>query len=304
MGKDALLQIQIDALEAELAELKKDKERLALLEQSAHEAVFVFDGTFRCVDLNSQAVKTFGLSREQALGKNISYFMAVEYRGMAQAHAYARFNKPFEAVMQRKDGTTFYALLQGDDLPYRGNTVRVMTCRDISNIKQMQTQLKEMAQNDSLTGIFNRGYFIELCEREISRSKRYAHPLALVMIDIDHFKKINDTIGHSGGDRAIQHVVKVCRGSIRETDILGRIGGEEFALMMIESSLENAVMVAERIRMRLIESTPDEAEGIPAMTVSMGVSAVAPPASLEDALKTVDALMYRAKEEGRNRVCY
>lgn len=301
---EALLNLQIDMLTGQVAELEKDREQLELFAQSSNEAIVVLDSAHKCININAQTTEMFGYTKEELEGRQGSHLLQSEYQGIAAAHALAHYRKPYEAVMQRKDGSTFYAMVQGREATYQGCHVYVMTCRDITNIKEMQEKLAKMARNDSLTGIYNRGYFMELSAREIARNRRYRHDLAMMMIDIDHFKKINDSMGHSGGDRALCHLVAVVRQSIRDTDVFGRIGGEEFAVMMIESSLKGAVAAAERIRSRLNTTTPFSGGLIPKMTVSIGVTEIDEEDSLDKALKKADTLLYQAKKSGRDRVMY
>ncbi len=158
---------------------------------------------------------------------------------------------------------------------------------------------------DGLTQVFNRRYFEDVIERELSRCHRYGRALSLVLIDVDHFKKINDQHGHLAGDAVLKDVAKAIGTRIRREDILARYGGEEFALLLPEVDLKGAVALAEKVR-KLIErhrfSFDDEV--IP-VTVSAGVAALGK--KVEDAATLVrhsDERLYDAKESGRNRVCH
>jgi diguanylate cyclase (GGDEF)-like protein len=166
------------------------------------------------------------------------------------------------------------------------------------------TDLVERASTDVLTGLFNRRHFVETAETEWSRFDRYERPLSMMMIDIDLFKSINDRYGHDVGDQAIMHVAALCRDGKRASDVVARIGGEEFGLLLPETSLESATIVAERLRARVAD-TPLMVAGAPIrLTVSIGVAeADNRTGDFAALMKDADAALYRAKQEGRNRVC-
>lgn len=174
------------------------------------------------------------------------------------------------------------------------------------NLLEVQAaELERQAKTDVLTGISNRRHFFEMAERELMRSRRSAKPLALLMLDIDHFKKINDKCGHSAGDEVLKSLCITGQGMIRNIDVFGRIGGEEFAIVLPETSLEQAITVAERLRDKLSETHIELSGGerIP-FTVSIGVSALEEEdVGVDSLLKRADVAMYKAKRFGRNRVC-
>jgi len=155
---------------------------------------------------------------------------------------------------------------------------------------------------DGLTGAHNKRYFHETLEREASRSKRYSRNVSLILFDIDHFKKVNDTYGHIAGDSLLCQLAALVRANIRREDIFARVGGEEFAIIVPETAAEEARAVAEKIR-GLIEATEMvfDTIAIP-VTVSLGVAGLAPNESAEALYAKADALLYRAKQSGRNRV--
>ncbi len=170
---------------------------------------------------------------------------------------------------------------------------------------RMYKSLKILADYDSLTGLLNRRKFLEHLEREFSLCKRYNHCISLLMIDLDHFKNVNDTYGHNAGDNVLKLFSKLCTHSIRDVDIAGRIGGEEFAVLMPSTEKESALVVAERIRNAIAEETIEYEGKKFSITISIGLASI-PPEKLENAialLKVADRLLYEAKESGRNRVC-
>jgi|GEM_PF-3660656 len=175
--------------------------------------------------------------------------------------------------------------------------------RKNAELTRLNRRIREMSVTDSLTGVLNRRGFFEAARREIARYRRYRRTLSAIMLDIDHFSRINDTRGHGFGDRVLMEVASRCREQMRETDVLGRYGGEEFAAILPETGLEGAAAAAERIRRGVSETMEIEGESV-TVTVSLGVSAIHDPEmALEELLDVADAALYRAKDAGRNRAC-
>lgn len=168
---------------------------------------------------------------------------------------------------------------------------------------QRATDLETLAAIDWLTGLYNRRQFESLAQAELARSQRYMRPLALMMLDIDHFKKINDTHGHATGDRVLQALATVCLATKRDADIAGRLGGEEFALLLPETTGSAATQFAERLRQQIRDCAPIvEGEKLP-ITVSIGIAAASVTTSgIQPLLNHADQALYEAKRSGRNRV--
>jgi diguanylate cyclase (GGDEF)-like protein len=175
---------------------------------------------------------------------------------------------------------------------------------DITDRKKIQDEVERLSQVDVLTNLANRRHFMVLAEQEMSRTRRYGGPLSALMLDVDFFKKINDTYGHKAGDAVLSMLGERCRNTLRTIDIAGRIGGEEFAFLLPQTLPEKAAEVAERLR-RSIADLPVELDDgrLLSVTVSIGV------AGLDETVTTVDTLisladkaLYAAKDGGRNRV--
>ncbi|HYD66977.1 diguanylate cyclase [Azospirillum sp.] len=175
--------------------------------------------------------------------------------------------------------------------------------RDVTKQKAVERELARLATTDTLTGVANRGHFMELAEREIMRAHRYRHPVVLLSLDVDHFKSINDTYGHAAGDETLRRLIAVLRRQLRETDTIGRIGGEEFLILLPETVAADAQAVAERVRLAVAQMAVHAVGHSFTMTVSMGLAALAEGESLQRALVRVDGALYEAKRSGRNRVC-
>jgi diguanylate cyclase (GGDEF)-like protein len=177
------------------------------------------------------------------------------------------------------------------------------------NKQQLQAanlQLQQLSRTDRLTGLNNRGYWEECLQHEYARHRRYQSMAALVMFDIDHFKKVNDTYGHPAGDKVIQAVADVMREQVRDTDYAGRYGGEEFVVLLPDVDSAGAMLFAERLRQR-IESllVTYEGQGIP-FTISLGVADLSHPTQeYLQLIERADQALYASKEGGRNQVnCY
>lgn len=163
--------------------------------------------------------------------------------------------------------------------------------------------LNELATTDALTEIANRRYFFNQAEVELARAQRYAHPLTAIMLDIDHFKRVNDTYGHGIGDEVLQGVARRCQQMMRKNDLLGRYGGEEFSILLPETKLPEGAIMAERLR-QVISQQPFETQHGPLLiTVSIGVAQFLPGIpSARALLDLADKALYQAKQTGRNRV--
>ncbi len=173
--------------------------------------------------------------------------------------------------------------------------------------QQLQTandRLEILAITDSLTALHNRRFINEALEREVERAKRYHRPLACLMADIDHFKKINDTFGHQIGDQILILVAQALSGSVRAMDIIGRYGGEEFLFLAPETDPAAAVMLAELLRLRVAEASRRSSDFLPPVTISVGVAAMDSSAlvTANELVRQADAALYLAKARGRNQV--
>ena len=181
---------------------------------------------------------------------------------------------------------------------------RLLTYGNVSELADEAETLERLACVDSLTGLNNRRHFLTLAEGEWLRFRRYGRPLALLMIDIDRFKSISTTYGHDAGDEAIKTAAEILRTYKRGSDIAGRLGSEEFALMLLEATLDNALAAAERLRQLVAERAIIVGGRRIAMTVSIGVSVCrADMGGFDELLKEADVALYDARRSGHNRVC-
>ncbi len=173
----------------------------------------------------------------------------------------------------------------------------------LCQLKDAHLLLEGLSRRDSLTPVNNRRALMESLAMEFQRSRRYQHPFALLFLDVDHFKRINDRHGHAFGDHVLLHVVRLARGIIRPPDIIGRYGGEEFVIGLVECDQAGALQIAERIRLKIAQDQFAWEHHVTAVTVSIGVVMLSPDIDQVETLITrADQAMYHAKRRGRNRV--
>jgi len=209
-----------------------------------------------------------------------------------------------EAQMIAVDGHRFWALIAAIGTTFDGEPCVLTSFSDISSRKAMEEELKQLAATDALTGIGNRRQLMELGDREMRRARRYSNSLSIMLLDIDHFKPINDQHGHAVGDDALKAMVQCCLQQLREIDIICRLGGEEFVVLMPETPVEAAATAAERLRLAVADvKVPAANAQTVTFTVSIGLTAPRPDdKTLGDVLMRADEALYEAKHSGRNRV--
>jgi diguanylate cyclase (GGDEF)-like protein len=185
-------------------------------------------------------------------------------------------------------------------------TKSVIVLRDITANAALLEELSTLASKDALTGILNRRCFDELCSRDIVLARRALSSVSVLMIDIDLFKRVNDEHGHSVGDEALKAVTKACAETLRSTDILGRYGGEEFAVLLPTTGASESLLVAERLRARVAAIALPCEGGHISLTISIGVysGVPAPDDDISSYLRRADEALYRSKALGRNKASF
>lgn len=209
--------------------------------------------------------------------------------------------------LKKRSGQEFWGEMAARIVELDGQRCSLVGIFDVTAQKKLEEQLRELATRDSLTGAANRRYFVELTHAERERSRRHGAPLCLCMFDVDHFKNINDQYGHVAGDHVLTAIVQAAGGELRASDVLGRLGGEEFAVLLPNTELAGALVVAERMRAaieraQVPRSGEDSQPELIRATVSLGVAELLGDEAMESLLKRADRALYAAKDLGRNRV--
>lgn len=231
-------------------------------------------------------------------------------RAYAMTHERAEeyLGKQMDLIRSGEDRPLQMRLANGGMIQFRCKTLprggHLLSYGNVSELAKEADMLERLACLDGLTGLNNRRHFLVLAEMELSRFKRYGRPLALLMMDIDFFKAINDRYGHDVGDAAIRAVADILQKHKRSSDIVGRLGGEEFALLLPEAPLESAAAAGDRLRRLLADCTIEAGNERLQITISVGATACRDETcSIEQLLKEADMALYEAKRSGRNRVC-
>ncbi|UXY17026.1 diguanylate cyclase [Chitiniphilus purpureus] len=255
--------------------------------------------------INQQGARTFDIPQAGALSLRAAdfYLNSSDFREQLLAMDQTQGIRNIEVRMRRWSGEAFWASLSMSSVTVGEEITLMIGVSDITERKRLEGELKRRATTDSLSGLSNRAHFMELANQELARAQRYARPLALLMLDIDYFKRINDTHGHDVGDQAIRAVAQVLSATLRDVDVVARMGGEEFAALLPETTPELACAAAERVRVNIEAhriALPNGSEL--AFTGSIGISALRRDDQLiDDLLKRADLALYHAKHHGRNQ---
>ena len=210
----------------------------------------------------------------------------------------------FNSEMLEEQGAYLATLAEAaEDSAQKAEAARLLLEHEISARRQLETQLRHLATTDGLTGILNRAELLAAAQREIETDPRTRQKLVVLMIDVDNFKAINDRFGHAGGDDALRHLVGLLRAGTRQIDLLGRLGGEEFCIVLSDTRGALAEGVAERLRARVAETPAVFGDRLIPMTISVGLAIqVETETMIEQVIARADDALYRAKRGGRNRV--
>lgn len=290
--------------------LQESEERFRLLYQSAPVSYQSMDSNGKILEINQAWLDELGYSRDEVVGHQFEEFLSDDSRTIFKAILWRYLMmgsiEDIEFEMIRKDGTPISINYHGK-IGYDGNgTFKQTHCvfYNVTDRKKMEQELHRLAVTDSLTGLYNRRHFFELAEHEFIRARRYKRPVSAIMIDLDHFKTINDNHGHIVGDQVLAEVAQRIQQNSREVDIVGRYGGEEFIILLPETALKDALILAERIWKSLTFRPASTSKLTLPLQASMGVSCCVngTETPLYDLIEQADKALYRAKDLGRNRI--
>lgn len=290
--------------------LRESELKFKMLTKAAFEGLVIAKEGL-VLEVNEVMARMFGYCPTEMVGKEITEFVVSEEQKKVRQRTLAEDEGAYEVVCLRKDGSSFPAEVHARMFDFQDQRVRVWALRDISVRKQAEeergrfiAELKKLATIDDLTGIYNRQAFFTRLDEEVERCERYGHNFCLAILDIDRFKKINDRYGHPGGDVVLKTFAAKISASIRTNDIFARIGGEEFALLLPEATLQSATMMLEKLRQAIEQADIALADGQRVrITFSCGV-ATSTEAGFNIAylVKRADQRLYLAKSSGRNQV--
>jgi len=281
--------------------------------EAAHDAIILMQPDCSIVFWNSGAERILGYGKEEVLGENITNILIPErYIKVFQRYFKSFFlegkitvpNKIFEALVLQKSQKELPVEVSLSSVNIDNKWIAIGIIRDISQRRALERKLRQMATHDTLTGLINRREIMQQLHHEILRFHRYHSPITLFFIDIDHFKSINDKYGHQIGDDTLVDCANKMHSLMRENDIVGRYGGEEFLVILPETPVGKAYELAERLRSNISHKSNVENKMVPYYTISIGIAELHDDKMSIDAfINLADMAMYKAKQSGRNRIC-
>lgn len=296
------------------AELSVSEQTFRGIFENATEGIYRTDAAGTLLEVNTALATMLGYESSSEMLSQVPELGSMFYH-LRTFHQYTeilRDNfvvKTMQAKLCLSDGNTLWTEInagviesQSEEGSHVAGVVGVIA--DITERKRMMREMCRLARTDSLTGLWNRGYFVELASREIARCKRSVRNLSILLVDVDYFKKVNDRYGHGTGDKVLVGVADAMRKSLREIDIVARFGGEEFVVLLPDTSTQAAHKVAQRMCNTIREQDfLDDQNRTINITVSIGVTSYQNALNdLDLMLKRADIAMYSAKKNGRNRV--
>jgi len=279
--------------------LKPDEVLKEVVFSGIQEGIVVLDNAGLLSDFNDSARKLFPWLDRTEIGKPVADRENARFLALANDN-----NETFTVFI---GGKRRVYTVKASPMTERGKVMgSVLLFRDITSLRQMLRRLKHLANYDALTKVFSRRRFLVEAEREISRSVRYGLTFGLLMLDIDHFKTVNDTYGHLAGDKVLASVASVMLKRLRKTDAIGRYGGEEFVILLPGADSAETLGIAEAIRALIEEHRVEAGSARIGVTVSIGAAffgAADAATTIDQLLSRADEALYCAKNAGRNRVC-
>jgi len=283
--------------------LRKSQQELASLFRNNPEALVYVDEKGAIVNINPRFTELFGYTLEEIKGKNIDSGIIHPSSKLEEGEKLTKKSLKgylnFETIRKKKDGTLFPVSLSISNMVIDGKLKGgIATYIDITERKKMEGKLEKLAHFDALTRFYSRGYGLSLLEQQIKTAKRKKTTVLLIYLDIDDFKYINDTFGHKEGDKVLKEATKLFKSTLREVDIICRIGGDEFLLIFLENSLNDASLIRGRLNKNLKKLNQKLAKPYE-INFSIGLSVYDPsnPLSIEELIRIADENMYKEKKK-------
>lgn len=292
-----------------LDELSLAKKQFEMIFENNASGIMLIDESCQILMVNKRFCELIGFSKAELIGHNARIFYLDDNSYETARQKILNTDKSsylnLEHQLKRKDGKLIWCEFVGSQIELTAHESTIIwSILDVTTQKEMQSKLEEQATTDYLTELYNRRYFTSRLEEEVSRIKRDKNTTtSLIMFDLDKFKQINDTLGHLLGDFVLKGFANILKNNLRKTDIAGRVGGEEFAMILPNTNLENAVILANRIREEVSNQTT-KIDGVNInYTVSIGLTALLyDDINSDSAFARADSALYAAKANGRNRV--
>lgn len=302
--------ISTDITERRAMEKKRreQKELLDTVLNNADAGIFMKNNKGHYLYANQNAAELFGVSQEELIGKTDYDLMS-----STEAEKFARSDR--KVLKSGKKIKVEEDFTPDDGVPRHYWTIKIPVEKeseepafigittDITDLVKLREKFKLLAHTDGLTGIYNRRFLFENAQRELKRTKRTKKSMSVIIIDIDRFKRINDKYGHAQGDDIIKLVVDACQQSVRETDLLGRIGGDEFVIVAPECDRKTALKITQRLREKVKSLDLTQPDGKPiTLTLSIGLAVYNGEENFDQILARADRALYKVKEEHRDGV--
>ncbi len=305
-GEPAILNFMTDITDRKKSEeaLRESEARYRTLFETANDAIFLSTEFQDIIDVNDRSCEMFGYAREEFLKMKISDLHPIT-EGTTSSNPYLSFDTPIEMAAMHRNGDHLTIEFTVTPLVSGRQTLFMTIARDNTERHKVEERIKYLALHDELTGLPNRTLFFDRLNQALSRAHRYKHVAAILYIDLDGFKPVNDMFGHRAGDTVLKEVATRLKMCIRETDTAARIGGDEFAIILQDLlKKEYAENIAERIVKNMSQGFFIE-DKCCMVGVSIGISTYPSDGEEPDILlKKADTAMYRVKERGKNSFCY
>jgi diguanylate cyclase (GGDEF)-like protein/PAS domain S-box-containing protein len=294
-------------------QLTKNEEKYRTIFENSIQGIYRSTPDGRFLDLNPAMARMLGYDSAKEMLRCVNDLAGDACLSRSQRKKFLQtlrregMLKDYPLQLRRRDGETIWVEVCARGVFDEAGKLLELEglVADVTEKRRMLKELEDLARRDGLTGLWNRRYFLEQGQREMARARRENTPLSLVFFDVDHFKRINDAYGHEAGDKALVELANLGRGHLRELDIFGRMGGEEFAVLLPGTTADGAMCVAEKIRAALEAKSVITLDSIIRCTASFGIATRdLKNESLDDLLQAADAAMYKAKRNGRNMVWY
>ena len=294
-------------------QLHQTEQKFAAVAKAAHDAIILLTDDLTIEFWNSGAIRIFGYKKQEALGKNLNDIIIPNRYKKLIKRAFKNFSvngkidtrhHTFEAMALQKSKKEIPVEVSLSSIFIDQKWLVIAIARDISVRREMQQKLKLMATHDPLTGLVNRREIIQKLKQEMHRFSRYHSPTSIFFIDIDNFKNINDQYGHKVGDDTLIDCAHKMQSLMRENDVVGRYGGEEFLVILPETPMDKAYELAERLRLNICKNLTGTKTTIPTYTISIGIAQLNnEQSSIDSFINQADKAMYKAKQTGRNKTC-